>query len=44
MALRGLVEPFVAAKGNELYTRLDRRVYAPFCVALALLGVLVAVG
>jgi hypothetical protein len=44
MALRGLVEPFAATKGNELYNRLNRRAYAPFCVVLALLGVVVAVG
>ncbi|MBT2399833.1 DUF3995 domain-containing protein [Streptomyces sp. ISL-100] len=44
MALRGLVEPFTTSKGNELYNRLNRRVYAPFCVVLALLGVVVAVG
>lgn len=45
MALRGLVEPFVSSKeGNELYSRLDRRAYAPFCVVLAVLGVVVAVG
>lgn len=45
MALRGLVEPFVTtSKGNGLYNRLNRRVYAPFCVVLALLGVAVAVG
>ncbi|GAA1071492.1 hypothetical protein GCM10009605_02880 [Nocardiopsis composta] len=45
MALRGLVEPFLSAgKGNAVYNRLDRRVYAPFCVVLALLGTVVAVG
>jgi lysylphosphatidylglycerol synthetase-like protein (DUF2156 family) len=44
MALRGLVEPFIAGEDNELYSRLDRRAYAPFCVVLALLGVVVAVG
>ncbi|MFH8368604.1 DUF3995 domain-containing protein [Streptomyces sp. NPDC018031] len=44
MALRGLVEPFVASRGNEVYTRLDRRAYAPFCVVLALLGLVVAAG
>ncbi|MET9951759.1 DUF3995 domain-containing protein [Streptomyces sp. NPDC006339] len=44
MALRGLVEPFASAgKGNGRYNRLNRRVYAPFCVVLALLGVVVAV-
>ncbi|QIP82973.1 DUF3995 domain-containing protein [Streptomyces sp. Tu 2975] len=44
MVLRGLVEPFTAGKGNPLYNRLNRRVYAPFCVVLALLSVVVAVG
>ncbi|MBH5336425.1 DUF3995 domain-containing protein [Streptomyces pactum] len=44
MALRGLVEPFFASTGNEVYTRLNRRAYAPFCVVLALLGVVVALG
>lgn len=44
MALRGLVEPFITGKDNELYNRLDRRAYAPFCVVLALLGAVVAVG
>ena len=45
MALRGLVEPFLSAgKGNAVYNWLDRRVYAPFCVVLALLGTVVAVG
>ncbi|MET9419927.1 DUF3995 domain-containing protein [Streptomyces sp. NPDC006540] len=44
MVLRGLVEPFTGEKGNDLYNRLNRRVYAPFCVVLALLSVVVAVG
>lgn len=44
MALRGLVEPFTASTGNEVYNRLNRRAYAPFCVVLGLLGLVVAVG
>src|SRR5690606_20042866 len=45
MALRGLVEPFLSAgRGNAVYNRLDRRVYAPFCVVLAVLGPVVAFG
>lgn len=45
MALRGVLEPIVYLfkHANPDYQRLDRRIYAPLCVLLSVLAVIVAV-